>query len=82
MLKQYLACLLFLLLVSSVLPSQTTDKPYRYDEWSELSKAAYNGDLNKVKELIKNGADVNKKDLLTPPALRAALQGKQYEVFK
>lgn len=50
-------------------------------DW-ELCESAEDGNLEKVKECIENGADVNAKDVWGKTALRSASQNGHFEIVK
>jgi ankyrin repeat protein len=77
------AVFLLFLIAPALMWAQTEPAPYGYGKWSELSQAAYKGDLQTVRELIQSAADIDKKesDLSTTPLI-AAVMGKRIEVVK
>jgi ankyrin repeat protein len=53
-----------------------------YETKTDLMKACFNGQIEKVKFLIETGADVNCEDKCGDTALRFAIQNEHIEVVK
>ena len=79
-LKSLLILISFFVSSFYVANAQSSSTPRGFENWSELSKVAYLGDLNQVKKLVKQGSDPNKTKGFNPIPLDAAVKGNQYDV--
>ena len=55
---------------------------WAFGQSAEIHKAAYNGDINKVHELLKKGVNPDERDSFGGTALHAAMFQKNMEIVK
>ena len=55
---------------------------WAFGQSAEIHKAAYNGDINKVRELLKKGVNPDERDSFGGTALHAAMFQKNMEIVK
>ena len=53
-----------------------------FGQSAEIHKAAYNGDINKVRELLKKGVNPDERDSFGGTALHAAMFQKKMEIVR
>lgn len=76
----YVLVIVFLSIATCGQDSETVSK--RSPSQEELMKASSDGDINKVKELVAKGADVNIKDSFESTPLHFALRKQNYDIAK
>jgi ankyrin repeat protein len=55
---------------------------WAFGQSAEIHKAAYNGDINKVRELLRKGVNPEERDSFGGTALHAAMFQKNMEIVK